>query len=73
MAKLNTFHVVDLLNNEHSYIFDVCGKAQQTYKGLRSPYTFTFMHFADDFIQSDLQCIQVIHLHLLSVCVFSGN
>ncbi len=24
--------------------------------------TFTFMHLADAFIQSDLQCIQVIHL-----------
>ncbi len=23
--------------------------------------TFTFMHLADAFIQSDLQCIQVIH------------
>ncbi len=29
------------------------------------------MHLADAFIQSDLQCIQVIHL--LSVCVFPGN
>ncbi len=29
--------------------------------------TFTFMHLADAFIQSDLQCIQTIHL--LSVCV----
>ncbi len=29
--------------------------------------TFTFMHLADAFIQSDFQCIQVIHL--LSVCV----
>ncbi len=33
--------------------------------------TFTFMHLADAFIQSDLQCIQVIHF--LSVCVFPGN
>ncbi len=31
----------------------------------------TFMHLADAFIQSDLKYIQVIHL--LSVCVFSGN
>ncbi len=30
-------------------------------------FTFTFMHLADAFIQSDLQCIQVIHF--LSVCV----
>ncbi len=28
--------------------------------------TFTFMHLADAFIQSDLQCIQVIHV--LSAC-----
>ncbi len=32
---------------------------------------FTFMHLAEAFIQSALQCIQVIHL--LSVCVFAGN
>ncbi len=32
--------------------------------------TFTFMHLADAFIQSDLQCTQVIHV--LSVCVFLG-
>ncbi len=25
------------------------------------PFTFTFMHLADAFIQSDLQCIQAIH------------
>ncbi len=33
--------------------------------------TFTFMHSLDAFIQSDLQCIQVIQL--LSVHVFPGN
>ncbi len=33
--------------------------------------TFTFMHLSDAFIQSDLQCIQVIHF--LSVCVFPEN
>ncbi len=33
--------------------------------------TFTFKHLADAFIQSDLQCIQVIHI--LSVCVFPRN
>ncbi len=32
-------------------------------------FTFTFMHLADAFIQSDLQCIQVIHF----LCVFPGN
>ncbi len=32
-------------------------------------FTFTFMHLADAFIQSDLQCIQAIHV--LSLCVYS--
>ncbi len=31
-------------------------------------YTFTFMHLADAFIQSDLQCIQAIHV-FVSMCV----
>ncbi len=30
--------------------------------------TFTFMHLADAFIQSDLQCIQAIHLYCQYVC-----
>ncbi len=34
------------------------------------PLTFTFMHLTDAFIQSDLQCIQVVHV--LSACVFPG-
>ncbi len=34
-------------------------------------FTFTFMHLADAFIQSDLHCIQAIRC--LSVCVFPGN
>ncbi len=34
-------------------------------------FTFTFMHLADAFIQSDLHCIQVIHFR--SVCVLPGN
>lgn len=45
MAKQNSFHVVDLVNNEQRYRFDVCGKATQTYKGLRSPYTLFSFHF----------------------------
>ncbi len=32
------------------------------------PVTFAFMHLADAFIQSDLQCIQVIH-SFFSMCV----
>ncbi len=31
-------------------------------------YTFTFMHLADAFIQSDLQCIQAIYLYFQYVC-----
>ncbi len=31
-------------------------------------YIFTFMHLADAFIQSDLQCIQAIHF-FVSMCV----
>ncbi len=34
-------------------------------------FRFRFMHLADAFIQSDLQCIQAIHV--LSLCVFPGN
>ncbi len=34
-------------------------------------FVYTFTHLADAFIQSDLQCIQAIHL--LSLCVFPGN
>ncbi len=30
--------------------------------------TFTFAHLADAFIQSDLHCIQVTVLHLISSC-----
>ncbi len=31
-------------------------------------FTFTYMHLADAFIQSDLQCIQAIHLYCQYVC-----
>ncbi len=33
-------------------------------------FTFTFMHLADAFIQSDLQCIQAIHLYCQYVCIY---
>ncbi len=33
-----------------------------------STFTFTFMHLADAFIQSDLHCIQVTVLHFISSC-----
>ncbi len=32
------------------------------------PQSFTFMHLADAFIQSDLQCIQAIHLYCQYMC-----
>ncbi len=37
--------------------------------------TFTFMHLADAFIQSDLHCIQVtvIFFYILSALAFPGN
>ncbi len=33
-------------------------------KILKKIITFTFMHLADAFIQSDLQCIQAIHFFI---------
>ncbi len=35
---------------------------------LATVYTFTFMNLADAFVQSDLQCIQVIPI-FVSTCV----
>ncbi len=35
--------------------------------------TFTFMHLADAFIQSDLHCIQVTVFYILSALAFPGN
>ncbi len=36
-------------------------------------FTFTFMHLADAFIQSDLHCIQVTVSTFLSALAFPGN
>ncbi len=36
-------------------------RRQHTPQQLYNRFTFTFMHLADAFIQSDLQCIQAIH------------
>ncbi len=36
-------------------------------------FTFTFMHLADAFIQSDLHCIQVTVFYILSALAFPGN
>ncbi len=37
------------------------------------PFTFTFMHLADAFLQSDLHCIQVTVFTFLSTLAFPGN
>ncbi len=42
---------------------------QELQKGQVSP-AFTFMHLADAFIQSDLQCIQVTVFYILSALAF---
>ncbi len=36
-------------------------------------FTFTFMHLADAFIQSDLHSVHSGYTFVLSVCVFPGN
>ncbi len=50
-------------------------KTNKTKRGEGAPLTvrsgllsFTFMHLADAFIQSDLHCIQVTVLHFISSC-----
>ncbi len=40
---------------------------------LLSKVTFTFMHLADAFIQSDLHCIRVTVFTFLSALAFPGN
>ncbi len=56
-------------NNKHApvgYIMCVAisdVKSSHLYLYSAFTFTFTFMHLADAFIQSDLQCIQVIHLY----------
>ncbi len=40
---------------------------------LRVSYIYAFMHLADAFIQSDLQCIQVTVSTFLSGLAFPGN
>ncbi len=38
-----------------------------------SEHTFTFMHLADAFIQSDLQCIQAIHFFVITCVPWESN
>ncbi len=56
----------DVVQHDQIYI-----NSQTTTEFQRVVYiyiTFTFMHLADAFIQSDLHCIQVTVLHLTSSC-----
>ncbi len=41
--------------------------------GLILLFTFTFMHLADAFIQSDLHCILHYSFYILSALAFPGN
>ncbi len=43
------------------------------YEMLIFTFTFTFMHLADAFIQSDLHCIQVTVFYIWSALAFPGN
>ncbi len=45
--------------------FETCRRTQMRLKVI---ITFTFMHLADAFIQSDLQCIQAIRIFYQYVC-----
>ncbi len=45
-----------------------CRWAEGHYQRNLGFHTFTFMHLADAFIQTDLQCIQAIHLYCQYVC-----
>ncbi len=40
-----------------------CKWARHLIRDVFASYIFTFMHLADAFFQSDLQCIQAIHLY----------
>ncbi len=51
-----------------SYSFRCLTTETEKYTNENSVIAFAFMHLADTFIQSDLQCIQA--MHFLSVCVF---
>ncbi len=45
--------------------------ARYSISNMKSNREDLILHLADAYIQSDLQCIRVIHFW--SVCVFSGN
>ncbi len=46
-------------------------KKKNLIKKINEISSFLHLHLSDAFIQSDLQCIQAIHV--LSLCVFPGN
>ncbi len=45
-----------------------CDAVRRPLQNFTYTFTFAFMHLVDTFIQSDLQCIQAIHV--LSVCTY---
>ncbi len=52
------------------FLFTICTVSQLFWNRVLY-FKCTFMHLADAFIQSDLQCIQA--MYILSVSVFPGN
>ncbi len=69
--------IIDESQNKHCDLIgpwkDCLGpiRGQRWNKGLH--FTFTFMHLADAFIQSDLHCIPVTVSTFLSALAFPGN
>ncbi len=59
------FHSFSTIGEEELYKLV---KSSKPTTCMLDPITFTFMHLADAFIQSDLHCIQVTVLHLTSSC-----
>ncbi len=58
----------NIQNENTEYICDLFPHVIFKREILTWMFTFPFMHLADAFIQSDLQCIQAIHL-FVSMCV----
>ncbi len=55
----------------HSRLCSYLSRVPILVEGTVYIFTFTFMHLADAFIQSDFQCIQAIHFFFffISMCV----
>ncbi len=61
---LKAIKVIDFL----FFFFFFCSWINRHHSSWLLLFTFTFMHLADTFIQSDLQCIQAIHFFYQYVC-----